>query len=324
MHPHGRANSTGRSRSFRVESSSNVIERRSDPPPRCPLLRLPHAPRMIREVHGARRRLKLVRVQTDVVQPRPVEPRMVCGCSCSLTVGHWAPFCGRSSSPCSRSRSRRARPWLSRSCSGLRSWSPASGTFSASAAAVREDCAAVGMNQDRPFYASQVAGVWGPGITIANPPGGAGVFSGVSCAAVGECTAVGHAANGDMLYLTQSNGTWGSLGSDRLARRRQRDPRRELRHAPRLHRGRTRRQCSAGRRDQDQRRSGVPSRSSPPGWGAPSCTASAAPTRASATPSGSSEGRASCASRATARSRPSSPAERGARSDTRSVAWAKP
>ena len=52
MHPHRRANSNGRSWRF----ASNVVEcdRAAVPPPRCPPLRLSHAPRMIREVHGAR------------------------------------------------------------------------------------------------------------------------------------------------------------------------------------------------------------------------------------------------------------------------------
>ncbi len=79
------------------------------------------------------------------------------------------------------------------------------------------DCTAVGESQSEyggtqePGYATETDGTWGTYTATAAPPGGGGIFSGVSCVAAGDCTAVGQDADAEMIYATESNGTWSSI-----------------------------------------------------------------------------------------------------------------
>ena len=75
----------------------------------------------------------------------------------------------------------------------------------------------------QPVHATETDGVWGRAVTVAAPGGNPGVFTSVSCYAVGSCTAVGYTYSGGYdlhggepsigypLYEVETNGTWGPV-----------------------------------------------------------------------------------------------------------------
>ncbi len=75
----------------------------------------------------------------------------------------------------------------------------------------------------QPVRATETDGVWGRAVVVAAPGGIPGVFTSVSCHAVGSCTAVGYTYSGGFdlhggqpdigypLYEIETNGTWGPV-----------------------------------------------------------------------------------------------------------------
>jgi Divergent InlB B-repeat domain len=78
------------------------------------------------------------------------------------------------------------------------------------------DCTAVGADASSPIYVTETNGTWGP-VTEISAPNGYGIFNGVSCTDLENCVAVGWGeppvgeSGPQLLYATETNGTWGPV-----------------------------------------------------------------------------------------------------------------
>jgi len=94
------------------------------------------------------------------------------------------------------------------------SW-PTFGWLTGISCTTATDCTAVGNDGNgegyagEPTYVTEVNGVWGAAAEVP-VPGGNGLFTGISCSSIGDCTAIANGGGGGTYYVVETGGVWGT------------------------------------------------------------------------------------------------------------------